>query len=127
MGVDFFKLLSGLALIAAIIWVVSLRAERDSARAEAQKLTIKAEVQEQAILALKNEKKAADAALTEWKAKNAQIERDLARARKAALSAALADDNFSSWADADLPDAVFVDRLLTEAICSQSANLNPAP
>ena len=122
MGVDFFKLLSGLALIAAIIWVVSLRAERDAARVEAAELAQVVEAQGASIAALERDKKATSIALAEWQAKNAQITRDLERARKATLRAAVDNDNFAAWADSDLPDAIFVDRLLTDAICANAGN-----
>ena len=124
MGVNIFRLLGALAVMAVIIWVIALRAERDAALAEAQELAIKAETQAQTIMALQNEKKAADAALTEWKARNEQIARDLAAARKATVKAALADNSFNAWGAAALPDAVFAERLLQSQICSDPASAN---
>ena len=122
MGVDFFKLFGAAALLAVIIWVIALRAERDQAKAEAAELAGVVEAQGASIAALEQDKKAASAALTEWQAKNAQITRDLERARKATLRAAVDNDNFAAWADNDLPDAIFVDRLLTDAICANAGN-----
>lgn len=122
MGVDFFKLFGAAALLAVIIWVIALRAERDQAKAEAAELAGVVEAQGASIAALEQDKKAASAALTEWQAKNAQITRDLDRARKATLRAAVDNDNFAGWADNELPDAIFVDRLLTDAICANASN-----
>ena len=122
MGVDFFKLFGAAALLAVIIWVIALRAERDQAKAEAAELAQVVEAQGAAIAALEKDKKAASIALAEWQAKNAQITRDLERARKATLRAAVDNDNFAAWADSDLPDAIFVDRLLTDAICANAGN-----
>ena len=122
MGIDFFKLFGAAALLAVIIWVIALRAERDQAKSEAAELAQVVEVQGVTITALEKDKKAASAALAEWQAKNAQITRDLDRARKATLRAAVGNDNFAGWADNDLPDAIFVERLLTDAICSKSAS-----
>ena len=118
MGVNIFRLLGALAVMAVIIWVNVLRAERDAA------LAIKAETQAQTIMALQNEKKAADAALNELKARNEQIARDLAAARKATVKAALADNSFNAWGAAALPDAVFAERLLQNQICSDPASAN---
>ena len=122
MGVDFFKLFGAAALLAVIIWVIALRAERDQARAEAAELAQVVEVQGVTISALEKDKKAASAALAEWQKKNAKIAGDLAKARKATLRAAVDNDNFAGWADSDLPDAIFVDRLLTDALCANASN-----
>ena len=124
MGVNIFRLAGALTVMAAIIWVIALRAERDAALAGVQELTIKAETQAQVIMALQNEKKAADAALNEWKAKNEQIARDLAAARKATVKAALADNSFNAWGAAALPGAIANERLLQNQICSDPATAN---
>ena len=124
MGVDFFKLFGAAALLAVIIWVIALRAERDQAKAEAAELAGVVEVQGASIAALEQDKKAASAALAEWQAKNAQITRDLAAARKATVKAALADNSFNAWGAAALPDAVFAERLLQSQICSDPASAN---
>lgn len=122
MGVDFFKLFGAAALLAVIIWVIALRAERDQAKAEAAELAGVVEAQGASIAALERDKKATSIALADWQAKNAQITRDLDRARKTTLRAAVDNDNFAGWADNELPDAIFVDRLLTDAICANAGN-----
>ena len=124
MGVDFFKLFGAFALLAIIIWVIALRAERDQARAEAAELAQVVEVQGVTISALEKDKKAASAALAEWQAKNAQITRDLAAARKATVKAALADNNFNVWGAGALPRAILAERLLQNQICSDPVVAN---
>ena len=124
MGVNIFRLLGALAVMAILIWVLALRAERDQAKAEAAELAGVVEVQGASIAALEQDKKAASAALAEWQAKNAQITRDLAAARKATVKAALADNSFNAWGAAALPDAVFAERLLQSQICSDPASAN---
>lgn len=124
MGIDFFKLFGAFALLAIIIWVIALRAERDQARAEAAELAGVVEVQGAAIAALEKDKKAVSVALAEWQAKNAQITRDLERARKATLRAAVDNDNFAAWGAAALPGAIANERLLQNQICSDPAAAN---
>ena len=124
MGIDFFKLFGAAALLAVIIWVIALRAERDQAKAEAAELAGVVEAQGASIAALEQDKKAASAALAEWQAKNAQITRDLAAARKATVKAALADNSFNAWGAAALPGAIANERLLQSQICSDPATAN---
>ena len=124
MGVNIFRLLGALAVMAVIIWVIALRAERDQARAEAAELAGVVEVQGASIAALEQDKKAASAALAEWQAKNAQITRDLAAARKATVKAALADNNFNVWGAGALPGTIAAERLLQNQICSDPVVAN---
>ena len=124
MGVDFFKLFGAAALLAVIIWVIALRAERDQAKAEAAELAGVVEAQGAAIAALEKDKKAASIALAEWQAKNAQITRDLAAARTATVKAALADNGFNAWGAAALPGTIAAERLLQNQICSDPVVAN---
>ena len=124
MGVDFFKLFGAAALLAVIIWVIALRAERDQAKAEAAELAQVVEVQGVTITALEKDKKAASAALADWQDKNAQITRDLAAARKATVKAALADKGFNAWGAAALPGTIAAERLLQNQICSDPVVAN---
>lgn len=117
---------AGAVVLAAVIvlYIFGLRAERDTAKAEVEELTLKIETQEQAITALQNHKQAADIALNEWKEKNEQAKRDLAAARKATVKAALADSDFNTWGAAALPGAIVNERLLQNQICGDPAPTN---
>lgn len=118
------KFWGALAILAAIIWIVNLKIERDAALFENASLSLALQNEQAALNFMQQEKIIAEKTFLTWKEKNEQIERDLASARQKTIQATKGDNTFAVWGAVALPDTVFAERLLQNQVCDDPGPAN---